>query len=175
MLKSSVCKQEELLSKGFQEKCMDLHIDEWFFNFSKTSAVVIPKGILHRKAWEWAYIAIALEERGLLSVGKRGVGFAVGSEPLPAFFASKGCSILATDLGEDSNIAKGWMESGQNVDGKLSELNKFGICEDDEFDKRVEYRNVDMNEIPMDLREYDFCWSSCAIEHVGSLEKSKMF
>ena len=32
-----------------------------------------------------------------------------------------------------------------------------------------------MNEIPGDIGQFDFCWSSCAIEHVGSLELSKRF
>ena len=35
--------------------------------------------------------------------------------------------------------------------------------------KRVSYRNVDMNNIPDDIVGYDFCWSTCAFEHLGSL------
>lgn len=32
-----------------------------------------------------------------------------------------------------------------------------------------------MNNIPEDIGTYDFCWSSCAIEHVGNLALSKAF
>ena len=53
---------------------------------------------LHRKIWEFCFIAQALDERGMLARGRRGLGFAVGTEPLPAMFASRGCAIVATDL-----------------------------------------------------------------------------
>ena len=32
-----------------------------------------------------------------------------------------------------------------------------------------------MNSIPDDLKDFDFCWSSCAVEHVGSLDLGKEF
>ena len=38
--------------------------------------------MLHRKMWEWLFIAEALRERGMLAAGRRGVGFGVGQEPL---------------------------------------------------------------------------------------------
>ena len=31
------------------------------------------------------------------------------------------------------------------------------------------YRPVDMNALPADLRGFDFAWSSCALEHLGTL------
>ena len=43
------------------------------------------------------------------------------------------------------------------------------------FDQRVEFRHVDMNDVPDDLRDYDFCWSMCAFEHLGSIEKGMTF
>lgn len=36
----------------------------------------------HRKLWEVVYICQALHERGLLTEGRRGLGFGVGREPL---------------------------------------------------------------------------------------------
>ncbi len=35
--------------------------------------------------------------------------------------------------------------------------------------QRVQYRYVDMSEIPDDLTGFDFTWSSCAFEHLGDL------
>lgn len=51
----------------------------------------------NRKVWEYAYIAQAVDEAGLLTAGSRAVGFDVGSEPLPAFFAAHGVDVVATD------------------------------------------------------------------------------
>ena len=34
---------------------------------------------------------------------------------------------------------------------------------------------ADMNAIPADLAGYDFCWSICALEHLGSIEKGLAF
>ena len=45
-----------------------------------------------------AGIAQALYERGKLKPGSRGLGFAVGKEPLSDLFASFGCDVVATDL-----------------------------------------------------------------------------
>jgi FkbM family methyltransferase len=51
----------------------------------------------NRKVWEYAYIAQAVAEAGLLKEGTRAVGFGVDSEPLPTFFASHGVDVVATD------------------------------------------------------------------------------
>lgn len=37
------------------------------------------------------------------------------------------------------------------------------------FDRHVALRYVDMNRIPPDLVDYDFTWSVCAFEHLGSI------
>ena len=128
-----------------------------------------------RKMWEFAYIINILEKNDMLVEGKRGLGFAVGEEPLPSYFASKHVDVLATDLGNENEVAKLWMKTNENIGGDVSRLYKETLCTIEEFNKYVSYRDVDMNHIPEDIEEYDFCWSSCAIEHVGSLELSKEF
>ena len=125
--------------------------------------------MLHRKMWEWLFIAEALSERDMLRPGRRGLGFGVGTEPLVALFASTGCDVVATDQPPDLAQLSGWAESGTEWAGGLSGLNKDGLCPDEEFERRVRYRDVDMNAIPDDLRQFDFTWSSCALEHLGSL------
>jgi SAM-dependent methyltransferase len=129
----------------------------------------------HRKMWEFVYIAHALYERGMFSSGKRGLGFAVGCEPLPALFASFGCDILATDIQPENETADTWKNSQQHASGDLSLLNRYGLCPPEQFDHLVHYRNVNMNEIPDDLTGFDICWSSCAFEHLGSLENGLNF
>lgn len=129
---------------------------------------------VHRKPWELAYICQALSERGLLVPGTRGLGFAVGAEKLPAFLASLGCRITATDLASDDDRNRAWAETGQWV-GTRDALNAERLCPDAEFRERVEFRPVDMNHVPDDLRGYDFTWSTCSFEHCGNLELGLQF
>jgi|GEM_PF-199969 len=130
----------------------------------------------HRKQWEFVAIVQALHERGLLASGKKGLGFAVGNEPLPSLFASFGCEIVATDQGFNPVSEKDWGETDQLCKGKEA-LNEKGICPPEQFERLVEFREVDMNFIPEDLRlgKFDFIWSSCAFEHIGSIEKGLQF
>ncbi|WP_188555700.1 class I SAM-dependent methyltransferase [Edaphobacter dinghuensis] len=125
---------------------------------------------LHRKEWEFVTVCQALEERGMLGPGKRGLGFAVGLEPLPSIFANRGCTITATDHETDSDGA--W--DGQWA-SDLGALNNPDICEPSIFHKNVTLRRIDMNNLPADLNGYDFSWSCCALEHLGSLQKGLEF
>ncbi len=123
-----------------------------------------------RKDWEWFYIAQCLFERGFLNPGKRGIGFGVGREPLPSLFASFGVEVVATDQSIEAAEKAGWAKSGQHTHD-LSPLNERGICTDDMFFKLVSFREVNMNKIPVDIDgEFDFCWSSCSLEHLGTLQ-----
>lgn len=128
----------------------------------------------HRKLWELAFISQALDERDMLRSGRRGLGFAVGAEKLPAFFAARGCEITATDLSSDDERRNPWAESGQWV-GELEALNQNGLCDPSVFRERVAYLSVDMNCIPADLDGFDFTWSTCSFEHCGSLELGLRF
>ncbi len=124
----------------------------------------------HRKQWEFVFIMQALWERGCIAAGKNGLVFAVGTEPLPAMFASFGCHITATDIFTAQGLEMGW-DNGNQLCFGLEFLNKRQLCEEDDFNKLVNYRPVDMNEIPDNLIDFDFNWSSCSFEHLGSLQK----
>jgi len=128
----------------------------------------------HRKLWEFVFISQALWERGVCAEGRRGLGFGVGREPLTAMFASEGVMVTATDLAPDGKAEAGWAATGQHADGKAALRNPL-VCPDDLFDRNVEFRFCDMNAIPADLVGYDFCWSACALEHLGSIEKGLEF
>jgi len=128
----------------------------------------------HRKLWELAYICQALDERGMLQPGRRGLGFAVGAEKLPALFAARGCKITATDLPADDERNQAWAQTGQWV-GNLASLSHPAICPEQAFRDNVSYRPVDMNDIPADLTGYDFTWSTCSFEHCGSIELGLRF
>jgi len=128
----------------------------------------------HRKQWEFCYILQVLHTHDFLKPGKKGLGFGVGEEPLPSLFAHYGCTILATDLDLDSAKKKGWVETNQHAQD-LEGLNQSGLCNPEEFAKLVKFRSVDMNHIEPDLEEFDFVWSSCALEHLGSLRAGMDF
>ncbi len=128
----------------------------------------------HRKIWEWCYIAQALYERGCLADGNRGLGFAVGTEPLVALFASMGCSITATDLDFTSASEGGWTKTHEHAEN-IGVLNERGICGTEKFAANASFRIVDMCNVPSDLDGFDFLWSSCAIEHLGSIDAACAF
>ncbi|SEH26279.1 hypothetical protein [Selenomonas sp. KH1T6] len=128
-----------------------------------------------RKTWELTYIVEAIAKAGELRAGKRGLGFAVGEERLPSYFASLGIDVLASDLPVDDERALEWASSGQHAGGRLDKLWRHDLCSFELFKKHVRYRDIDMNHIPNDEHDYDFCWSTCAIEHVGNLALSLDF
>ncbi|MEO5997982.1 MAG: hypothetical protein ABIN89_14645 [Chitinophagaceae bacterium] len=128
----------------------------------------------HRKQWEFIYVMQSLWERGCIKKGNKGLAFAVGSEPLPSIFANYGCDILATDITPEKGKVKGWTQGDQLCFG-IESLNKRGLCDDETLRKYVKYKAVDMNNIPGDLRGFDFNWSSCSFEHLGTIEKGITF
>jgi SAM-dependent methyltransferase len=130
---------------------------------------------MHRKQWEWIYVAQVLFENGFLKQGNKGLCFAAGQEPLPALFASLGCEITATDLDINTETAKAWSISGQNTENNIKNLNKNGICRNDLFERNVQFRSMDMNNIPDDLADFDFNWSCCAFEHLGGIKQGLDF
>jgi hypothetical protein len=124
-----------------------------------------------RKDWEWAAICRALSTAGVLQPGKRGLGFGVGSEPMVAAFAAKGVEIVATDLAVQDERTAQWVEHCLSLKG----MEFPDICPNDVLAERVSVRAVDMNAIPDDLRGFDFVWSCCAFEHLGTIEAGLAF
>jgi len=153
--------------------CTQRQIESPTFRYWATQLRERP-GMLHRKLWEWCFIVQALHERGMLRPESRGLGFAVGTEPLSALFATFGCTILASDLDPDSAERAGWVTTNQHA-SSLAQLNGRGICPDAQFSERVRFRQIDMRALPEDTRGFDFLWSSCALEHLGSLQQGLDF
>lgn len=158
MLVSQLCTQSQLETEPFRR---------WVGELKETPRY-------HSKQWEYAYILQALAERGMLASGKRGVGFGVGQEPVPSVLAKYGVEVLATDLEIDEARKLGWAESNQHL-SSIEILNKRGIVSDAELNRLVKVMNVDMNAIPSEVVEFDFAWSTCALGHLGSLEKGLSF
>jgi hypothetical protein len=167
LLSSQMCKREVLTSPPFVAWAERMR-PGWDLGGSGAPVLI------HRKLWEWLFITQALAERGVLREGSRGLGFGVGQEPLVAMFAAMGCEIVATDQTEAGAAAGGWADDRQFAGG-LDLLNRYELCDPEVFARRVTFRTVDMNAVPSDLRGFDFTWSSCAFEHLGSIGRGLDF
>ena len=105
----------------------------------------------------------------MLATGRRGLGFGVGQDPLVALFAAEGCEVVATDQPPDAAGAPGGTDGAAAWADGPETLNRAGLCPPDDFARRVRVRSVDMNAVPEDLRDFDFTWSSGALQHLGTL------
>lgn len=121
----------------------------------------------HRKLWEYCYLLQVLSRQGMIAPGRRGVGFGVGKEMTVAVLAARGVKVTATDLDMES-AQQEWVETGQHA-ASLADLNDKWICPPDTFKNLVDFRAEDMTAISPDLTGYDFAWSLCAFEHLGSI------
>jgi SAM-dependent methyltransferase len=160
LLTSCLCTEQRLRSPEFQNWCALLGESP---------------GHLHRKIWEFCFICEALAERGLLSSATRGLGFAVGQEPLSSLFASCGVDIVATDLATEEAQKIGWVDTGEHASG-IAALNKRNLCDPKVFSERVGFQFCDMNNISAAFDgKFDFVWSACAFEHLGSIKLGQEF
>jgi hypothetical protein len=123
----------------------------------------------HRKLWEFCFVLQVLFEHDMF--GRTGIGFACGNEPLPSYLISRGCSITAGDkpLNEDDRQQQNWRSTNEYTKS-ANDLYHAHIIEKSTFDSNFTLSYVDMNALPSELDEkFDFCWSVCAIEHLGSI------
>lgn len=156
MLQSVVCRSE--------------HFEEpWYARWRSVTGFTTKT----RKMWEWHAIAQALSERGKLRPGMSGIGFAVGREPLTSLFAAQGVVVLASDAGGDGEAAQHWRATRADTPEAIF---KPELVDRSEFDQLVTFRPIDMTDLSkLEPGAYDFCWSSCAMEHLGSLEAGLEF
>jgi hypothetical protein len=103
----------------------------------------------------------------------RGIGFGVGEENLPSYFANLGISVLASDASVSHAKEKGWIDNQHAA--SLEALFRPELVSESDFKANVEFREIDMNAIPKDLKNFDFTWSICALEHLGSVKKGLDF
>ena len=143
---------------------------DWFAHWC--SELKIPF-LYHRKLWELAYALQALFDHGMLDPGRRGLGFGSGTEPFASYFASRGVDVLITDLPQNDARAKAWSATNQHA--SIEKAYHGHLTSRQAFDRHVSYRDVDMNVIPDDLRNFDFCWSLCAFEHLGTIRRGLDF
>jgi len=122
----------------------------------------------NRKLWEFAYILQSMLEADLLRPGTRALGFGCGQEPIASYLASRGVEVVVSDLDSNDERAISWKGTTEHT-SSLELAYKPDLVERTVFDRLVTHRSVDMTNIPQDLREFDVCWSACALEHLGTI------
>lgn len=129
----------------------------------------------HRKQWEFVYIIRALEHLGMLAPGKRALVFAAGKEPLISYLASKGVHVIATDMDTSAAQESGWVYTNQHSSSK-DNLFRPSILREADFARLVDFQFMDMNAINASMYgTFDVVWSTCSLEHVGSIAEGKLF
>jgi SAM-dependent methyltransferase len=114
----------------------------------------------HRKQWEFAAILLALRERGLLDAGRAALSMGAGRERLLYAVARRVGHVEATDL---YDVDSGW-DGARTADpqGWVLAGAPFPVPAG-----RLTARRMDMRQLEFPDRSFDFCYSSCAIEHIG--------
>jgi len=156
---SQLCTSEQMATEHYRNLCGELGLDA-------TSP--------QRKIWEFIYVVSVLRNKGMLTPGRRGLGFGTGLEPLPSYFAKAGVQVTATDAPEDLDFSAAWEKSDQWARG-LEDLWHPEIVDRGSFFDSVTFRPADMNNIPAELSGFDFCWSACCFEHLGSIRNGLDF
>jgi SAM-dependent methyltransferase len=154
----STCSAADMKNRQYVEFCEAVNIAKLF----------------HRKYWEWAFVTHHLQRLGVIGPGNRGLVFGVGMEPLPSYFASLGAQIVATDAPSEVGESQGWIAGNQFADS-VERLWRECSIDRNTFLQRVCYESCDMTNISPHLTCFDFCWSSCCFEHLGSLEAGMDF
>lgn len=161
-------RQHNLVSKATTQDDME---SPWFAYWCKQLKIA---PIYHRKIWEYAFVLQCLHDHGLLREGISAMGFGCGEEPMASYFASLGLDALVTDLDPVQVAGKGWAETHQHA--KTREVAfRPDLVSPEVFDARVRHQFVDMNSIPQVPKPFDFCWSICAMEHLGNIEAGLSF
>ena len=118
---------------------------------------------LHRKQWEFAQIFRTLQALGLLSATSRGLSMGGGEERLLYAVARRVGHLTVTDLYESSSPWDGARTN--NPDYSLKAAAPFAIDL-----SRLTAKRMDMRALEFDDASFDFCYSSCAIEHIGEFD-----
>ncbi|MGG5888241.1 hypothetical protein ACLF3G_13980 [Falsiroseomonas sp. HC035] len=123
-----------------------------------------------RRSWEQAWIVSMLATAGMIEPGRRGLGFGVGRERIPALLASRGVAVLASDTPHESPEVP--LPPGTH----LMALFHPEILHLTDFEQLVGYRPIDMTSLPVDLDgQFDFCWSASAVDRLGSIAAASQF
>jgi SAM-dependent methyltransferase len=117
----------------------------------------------HRKQWEGAMIFLSLREQGKLDCNKLGLSMGGGKELIAYALAPHTKQLVITDLYEmntDWDCAK-----TDDPDDYIKKNKPFPVD-----DAKLNALRMDMRELKFPDTTFDFCYSTCAVEHIGGRE-----
>jgi hypothetical protein len=129
-----------------------------------------------RRLWERAYVLQVLTLYGMLEPDARGIGFGVEDGGLPALMAAAGVSVtVANSAGPFGGGDAAVGNEGIGDEGVAQRLLRPEICDERVFAEKVNFRSVDLTDIPHDLVNFDFSWSSSVSSTLGSVAAGQAF
>lgn len=117
----------------------------------------------HRKQWESAMIFLALRQAGKLRPESRGLSMGGGRELILYAIAPHVQRLTVTDLYE---VGTAW-ECANTSDPEvfIKQHKPFPVD-----DSRLTALRMDMRQLDFPDASFDFCYSTCAVEHIGQRE-----
>lgn len=117
----------------------------------------------HRKQWEFVTLFINLHKCGKLNGETIGASFGAGKEPLIFNVLPYSKTFTATDL---YSLNTGW----QTAKLKKSQSPKdfvIDACPESISTENLSVKEMDMRKLEFADESLDYCYSSCAFEHIG--------
>ncbi len=117
----------------------------------------------HRKQWEFAMIFHTLQKQGFLTPDATGLSLGGGNERVLYSIARHINKLIVTDLYEEDTS---WDTA------RTGDPNEF-IRKSKPFpvdNRKLEAQRMDMRYLEFPDNTFDFCYSSCAIEHIGEYQ-----
>ncbi|MBX2990897.1 MAG: class I SAM-dependent methyltransferase [Bacteroidetes bacterium] len=117
----------------------------------------------HRKQWEFAMIVQALRDCGKLEPETYGLSMGGGKELVAYAIARHVRQLVITDLYE---MNTSWdCAKTESPDGFIRENRPFPVD-----DAKLKALRMDMRDLQFPDNTFDFCYSTCAVEHIGGRE-----
>jgi ubiquinone/menaquinone biosynthesis C-methylase UbiE len=122
-----------------------------------------PRTHVERKVWEFAMLALFLEETGRLDESTTAVGIGAGDERMVFWLANRIGRVVATDIYGEGSFAEREATASMLTDPAAHA--PFPYRED-----RLEVRYADARELPFPDESFDVAFSLSSIEHFGGPE-----
>ena len=125
--------------------------------------IFISNASYHRKQWEFVTIFICLCQHGKLSDKSIGASFGAGKEPLIYHLLPYVKSFLATDL---YSWNTGWDTAKMGKTDTPMDFLQRNAPKGLDI-SNLQAKEMDMRTLDIEDKSLDFCYSSCAVEHIG--------
>jgi SAM-dependent methyltransferase len=117
----------------------------------------------HRKQWESAMIFRTLRDNGKMNETKLGLSMGGGKELIAYAIAPHVKRLVVTDLYEMNTT---WdCAKTDDPDEYIKQNKPFPVD-----DAKLEALRMDMRDLKFPDKTFDFCYSTCAVEHIGDRE-----